>query len=97
VKKIPPPSMPYVDAAFHALTAFGGDLTRPTAAALLPMWRFVDELTADEVTAVLERFPAPQRRIEADDEDVNPTHPLPPTTHEPGGGWISGPMIGGGE
>jgi hypothetical protein len=56
-----PGARPYVDAAVAALLAFADDLTRDTAAALLPMWKFADELNDDEVRAVLERFPAPEK------------------------------------
>lgn len=46
-----------VNLAMRALQAFGGDLTREQAAALLPMWRYYSDLRAADRAAVLERFP----------------------------------------
>jgi len=47
---------PIVRYAENALRAFGGELDRETAAALLPMWRHAGELTERERDAVLQRF-----------------------------------------
>lgn len=49
------------DVAYRALTAFGGDLTRDQAAALLPMWRYATDLTEQDRTMLLRRFPLTDR------------------------------------
>ncbi|GAA1028031.1 hypothetical protein GCM10009557_11580 [Virgisporangium ochraceum] len=49
------------DVAERALRAFGGDVTRPQAALLLTMWRYVRDLTPADMAAVLGRFPSADR------------------------------------
>lgn len=55
---------PVVRLAVSAVRCFGGDIDRETASMLLPMWRYVTDLTHDEIEAVLRRFP-PRPRVEA--------------------------------
>jgi len=45
-----------VDLAEQALKAFGGNLTRAQAAALLEMWAWSPTLSTREVAALLDRF-----------------------------------------
>ena len=46
------------DLAERALRAFGGDLSRESAAVLLTMWRYGHDLTPADRSAVLGRFRA---------------------------------------
>jgi hypothetical protein len=45
-----------VDIAYRALCAFGRDLTRETAATLLDLWRYREDLSPAVFAAVIERF-----------------------------------------
>lgn len=63
---------PVIEAAITALDAFGGELTRTTAAELLAMWSHASDLTGREIEAVLSHYPAdemPERHRIADDAD----------------------------
>ena len=46
-----------VDLALNALRAFGGELTADQAVRLLPMWRYFASLSAEEIGAILARYP----------------------------------------
>ena len=46
-----------VTMAILALKAFGGELTADQAVRLLPMWRYFSTLSAEEIGAILARFP----------------------------------------
>jgi hypothetical protein len=49
-----------VDLAERALRASGNGLNRESAAHLVTQWRYYGDLSAEDVTAVLDRFgPAP--------------------------------------
>lgn len=102
---------PIVVAAVESLRAFGAHLDRENATMILPMWAHFFELSAREVAAVLACFPveappaAPtttsgRRPLPARD-DITPadcegsTWDPDASVPLPGGGWISGPSIGG--
>jgi hypothetical protein len=58
-----------VDQAVKALTAFGGDLNRSTAARLLTAWQHVGELADAQQLEVLKHFRG------GGDRDMRLTHP----------------------
>jgi hypothetical protein len=86
---IPVEQHPIVLAAIASLKAFGSmQMDRENAALILPMWAHYWELSEREISAVYEYFTP-------DDDEESTADPEAPVAH-PGGGWISGPMIGGG-
>lgn len=79
------------------LRAYAGDVNQGRARRVLPYWQRFEELSADEMLAVIETFPPgedPDRTMRRAIVDA-PDQPADTGTHwtarpEPGGGYISG-------